>query len=528
MIKKVWHKLNNSVAGGAVIIAFFSLLAKILALFRERLIAINFGASAISDVYYASFRLPDLIFNTLVLGALSSAFIPIFQRTWHKDKIKGLNLANSLINLFLIIIGFFVVVAIIFTPQITKIITPGFSAWQLEQIIVLSRIMLLATLFFVVSNVLGGVLNAWKRFFSFSLAAAFYNIGIILGIILLYPRIGLVGLAWGVVIGAVLHLLVQIPESVRHGFRYRIILIFDENLKKILKLMLPRTLGLAAGQLNLVFITMMASHLSSGSLAVFNLANNLQSLPISLFAVSLAIAVFPTFSQALLEKNHQLFALHLSQNIRRLLFLLLPISVLIVVLRAQLVRVILGAGNFTWENTYDTAQTLGWFAISIFAQGLIPLLARSFYALEDTKTPTKIAFISIVINISSAYYLVNFFGVLGLAMAFSISSIVNMLLLYLVLYSRIEILDNNKIFDSLLKITLSSLVAGFFANRVLHFVVPFLNTHTFWGIFWQGMLAGLAGLLIYLILSILLKLEEVSIVKNKLSQTWRLLKNGKN
>ncbi len=528
MIKKVWQKLNNSVAGGAVIIAFFSLLAKILALFRERLIAINFGASAISDVYYASFRLPDLIFNTLVLGALSSAFIPIFQRTWHKDKNSGLNLANSLINLFLIIIGLFVVLAVIFTPQITKIITPGFSIWQLEQTIVLSRIMLLATLFFVVSNVLGGVLNAWKRFFSFSLAAGFYNIGIILGIILFYPRLGLVGLAWGVVVGSVLHLLVQIPESVRHGYRYKIIVIFDENLKKILKLMLPRTLGLAAGQLNLVIITMLASHLSSGSLAVFNLANNLQSLPISLFAVSLAIAVFPTFSQAVLEKNHQLFALHLSQNIRRLFFLLLPLSVFIVVLRAQLVRVILGSGNFTWQNTYDTAQTLGWFSISIFAQGLIPLLARSFYALEDTKTPTKIAFVSIIINIASAYYLVNFFGVLGLAMAFSISSIVNMLLLYLVLYSRIEILDNNKIFDSLLKITFSSLIAGLFANRVLHFVEPFLNTYTFWGIFWQGMLAGLAGLLIYLILSILLKLEEVLIVKNILSQTWRLLKNGKN
>lgn len=528
MIKLFWNKLNNSVAGGAVIIAFFSLLAKILALFRERLIAVNFGASAISDVYYASFRLPDLIFNTLVLGALSSAFIPIFQRTWHKDKKNGLNLANSLINLFLIIIGFLVVLAVIFTPQITKIITPGFSLWQLEQTIILSRVMLLATLFFVVSNVLGGVLNAWKRFFSFSLAAGFYNIGIIIGIVLFYPLFGLVGLAWGVVIGAVLHLLVQIPESVRYGFRYKIILNFDENLKKILKLMLPRTLGLAAGQLNLVFITIMASNLSSGSLAVFNLANNLQSLPISLFAVSLAIAVFPTFSQAVLEKNHQLFALHLSQNIRRLLFLLLPLSVLIVILRAQLVRVILGDGNFTWDNTFDTAQTLGWFSISIFAQGLIPLLARSFYALEDTKTPTKVAIISIIVNIISAYYLSNIFGVIGLAMAFSISSIINMLLLYLILHSRIEILDNNKIFDSLLKITFSSLLAGFFANRVLHFIVPFVNNRTFAGIFWQGFVAGLSGLLIYLILSILFKLEEVSIVKKKLLQTWHLLKNGKN
>ncbi len=528
MLKKVWQKLNNSVAGGAVIIAFFSLLAKLLALVRERLIAVNFGASAVSDVYYASFRLSDMIFNTLVLGALTSAFIPIFQKTWHKDKNSGLNLANSVINLFLIIIGVFIIIAAIFTPQITKIITPGFNAWQLAQTIILSRIMLLATLFFVFSNVLGGVLNSWKRFFSFSLAASFYNIGIIIGVVYFYPKFGLAGLAWGVVLGAAMHLLVQIPEAKRYGFRYKLKLIFDDNLKKVLKLMVPRTLGLAAGQLNLVLITMMASHLNAGSIAVFNLANNMQSLPVSLFAVSLAIAVFPTFSQAILEKNHLLFATHLSQNIRRLLFLLLPISVLIVVLRAQLVRVILGAGNFTWENTYDTAQTLGWFAISIFAQGLIPLLARSFYALEDTKTPTKIAFISIIVNIVSAYYLANIFGVIGLAMAFSISSIINMLLLYLVLYTRVEFMDNNKIFNSLLKITFNSLVAGFVANRVLYFVAPLVNMHTFAGIFLQGLLAGLLGLLIYLILSILFKLEEVAIVKQKLLQSWRLLKNGKN
>lgn len=528
MIQRVWHKLNNSVAGGAIIIALFSLLAKVLALFRERLIAVNFGASAVSDIYYASFRLPDLIFNTLVLGALTSAFIPIFQKAWHREKKDGLQLASSVINFFLLLLSFLVVLAIIFARPIIAVITPGFEAWQIEETVLLSRIMLLATLFFVFSNVLGGVLNAWKRFFSFSLAASFYNLGIIVGIVFFYPFLGLVGLAWGVVLGALMHLVVQLPEARRYGFRYHLSLTFDEDLKKILRLMVPRTLGLAAGQINLVLITMMASHLSVGSIAVFNLANNMQSLPVSLFAVSLAIAVFPTFSQAILEKNHTLFATHLSQNIRRLLFLLLPISVLIVVLRAQVVRVILGSGNFTWQNTYDTAQTLGWFAISIFAQGLIPLLARSFYALGDTKTPTNIAFISIIVNIFSAFYLSGIFGVQGLAMAFSISSIVNMLLLYLVMYTRVDLVDNNKIFTALLKITFNALLAGFVANRILHFLAPLVNMRTFAGIFTQGLVAGLAGLLIYLILSILFKLEEVSIVKNKLIQTWRLLRNGKN
>lgn len=528
MFKILWQKLNNSITGGALIIAFFSLLAKVLALFRERLIAVNFGASATSDIYYASFRLPDLIFNTLVLGALTSSFIPIFQKTWHKDKKEAMNLAASIINLFLLIIGALVIVASIFAKELTQLITPGFTDWQLAQTVVLSRIMLLATLFFVFSNVLGGILNSWKKFFSFSLAACFYNIGIIIGIIFFYPLFGLSALAWGVVLGAAMHLLIQVPEAIKHGFRYNFVLQIEDNLKRVLKLMIPRTLGLAAGQMNLVLITMLASHLSPGSIAVFNMANNMQSLPVSLFAVSLAIAVFPTFTQAVHEKNHQMFADKLSENIRRLLFLLLPISVLIVVLRAQLVRVILGAGNFTWENTSDTAQTLGWFSISIFAQGLIPLLARSFYALEDTKTPTKIAFISIIVNIICAYILTPHFGVQGLGMAFSISSIINMLLLYLFLFARAEYLNNDKIFDSLLKITLNSIIAGFFANRALHLLSPLVDMRTFWGIFTQGLLAGLVGLIIYLILSILFKLDEVSLIKKKLFKTWRFLRNGKN
>ncbi|MCB9802671.1 murein biosynthesis integral membrane protein MurJ [Candidatus Nomurabacteria bacterium] len=521
MWSKFWHKINNTVAGGAVIIACFSFLSKILALLRERLIAHNFAASEISDVYYAAFRLPDLIFNTLVLGALTSAFIPVFQKVWNKNKEEGLILANSVLNLFLVIIFFLSLGAFLFAPQIMKVLTPGFSDWQMIKVTQMTRVMLLSILFFVASNVAGGILNSWKRFFSFSLAASFYNLGIIFGIIFLYPILGLNALAWGVVVGAALHLLVQLPELIKHGFRYRPVLKINAELKRILFLMLPRTLGLAAGQINLIFITMIASSLTVGSIAIFNFANNLQSLPISLFAVSLAIAVFPTFTQAIQEENKELFAQHFSNSFRRILFVLIPLSILIVILRAQIVRVILGTGAFTWEDTYYTAQTLGFFAISIFAQGLIPILARSFYAWEDTKTPMLVSIFSILVNIALSFLLVRHLQVMGLALAFSLSSILNMVLLYLLLHKKNKDLDDQKIFFSIIKISLISIPTGAITYLALQFLSTIVDMRTFLGILIQGFGAGLVGLIIYLILAIVFKLEEIDLVRKLLK---RLLK----
>lgn len=514
--------------GGALVIAVFSFLSKLFGLLRERLIAGHFGAGTISDIYYSAFRLPDLIFNTLVLGALTSAFIPVFQKVWLKDKTEGLKLANSVLNLFLLFIGLLTILAIIFAGNIMPLITPGFSPWMQEQNIILTRIMLLAVVFFVASNIIGGILNSWKRFFSFSLAASFYNLGIIGGIIWFYPYFGMSGLAWGVCLGAFLHLLIQLPEVYKNGYHYQFILSWSKELKRILILMIPRTMGLAAAQLNLVVITIIASTLTSGSIAIFNLASNLASIPISLFAVSLAVAVFPTFTEALSQDNHQLFAKNFSISLRRILYLLIPISAVMVILRAQLVRIILGTGQFGWEDTYYTAQTLGFFALSIFAQGLIPLLARSFYALEDTKTPTIVGIICVVLNILLSRILAPDLGIIGLALSFSISSIINMLILYVILHWRIPHLDEQPILGSLVKIGISTVVAGAFVYACLNFLALLVNMRSFWGIFTQGVLSGLVGLLVYVILSILLKMEEVVLIKKMLRKTLLLLKNGKN
>lgn len=208
--------------------------------------------------------------------------------------------------------------------------------------------------------------------------------------------------------------------------------------------------------------------------------------------------------------------------------MLIPISVLVVVLRAQLVRVILGSGAFDWNSTSQTAQTLGIFAVSLFAQGLIPLLARSFYAYEDTKTPMMISIFSIIINIALSWQLAQYFGVFGLAAAFSISSIINMLLLYIFLHFKVHNLNDGLIINSILKISINSILAGAVAYAFLQLVDSFVDTHTFFGIFSQGLVAGIAGLLSYLVLGIVFRLDELNSIKRVLKKMLLLFKNGRN
>jgi len=522
-MKNFWTKLVTTVSGGAVLIAFFSVISKLLGLFRDRLLAASFGADAVLDSYYAAFKLPDLVFNTLVLGALASAFIPVFTRIWFQDKERAIKVSNTILNYLILILIVLSAVIFLIAPSLMPFIVPGFNQFQLEQTAMLTRIMLISIIFFGLSNVVGGILNSLKKFLTFSLAPVFYNLGIILGIIFFYPIFGIGGLAWGVVLGSILHFLIQLPEVIGSGWHYHWSWQITADVKRVFKLMIPRTLGLAANQLNLLVITIIASTLAVGSLSIFNLANNLQSFPISIFGVSLAIAVFPVFSETLANKENDRFVQAFSLNFRRVIFLIIPISVVILLLRAQLVRVILGAGSFDWTDTYYTAQTLGWFTISLFAQALIPMLARSFYALEDTRTPVMISLFSIILNIVGSIIFGKMMGVEGLALAFSLASIINMVLLLMVLRLRLGNLDDKKIIWSTFKISFNSILAGGVIYIMLRVMANQVNMQTFGGIFLQGLLAGLVGLAFYILISFLTKCEEINVVRNWLGRYLRPL-----
>ena len=533
MLNKLWTKLSTTILGGAIVIGFTGVASRVLGLVRDRMLASTFGGGGNLDPYFAAFKLPDFVFNVLVLGALSSSFIPVFVgylKRAEKDpnlKDEAWCVANSILNLLLIVLIALGVIFFIFANSLVSLIAPGFSGEKLQTTIHLSRIMLVAIIFFGASNIVSAILNSFKRFFAFALAPVLYNIGIIAGIIFFVPKWGIIGLAYGVVVGAFAHLAIQIPSVFKLGFRYMRILNWrHKGVREVGRLMLPRTFGLAVNQIDQLVSTIIASSLAAGSLTQLNFANNLQNFPINVFGVSLAIAIFPVFSEAFASQDMEGFKRHFSKTVRRLLVVMIPTSVLLLVLRAQIVRVVVGAKAFDWNATYLTAQVLGFFTLSIFAQALIPILARSFYALHDTSTPVKVGIFSVAVDIAGAILLSRHFGIIGVALAFSVSSLVNMALLYFLLRRRLGNLDDAHIARSTVKIVVASLFCGFAAWGALHFVALGVDMHTLVGIFLQGLIAGIFGIVIFLYIASILKVEEMEIFRQWLVRFKGFFRNG--
>jgi len=534
-MSKYWQKLTTTLTGGAIIIATASITSRLRGLGRDRLLANKFGAGDELDIYYAAFRIPDLVFNILVLGALSAAFIPIFVEYLQKakddpsKKADVWHLANSLLNILLAGLVIFGIILFLFTPQLVPLITPGFDEAKQADVVNMTRIMLVSIIFFGVSNVITGMLNSLKRYANFAFAPVLYNAGIILGIVVFVPIYGIYGLAYGVVLGSLLHLLVQIPGAIKIGYRYKPV--FDhkhQGVRSIGKLMLPRTFGLAISQIDQLISIIIGSTLAAGSVAVFTLANNLQNFPISVFGVSMAVASFPFFSEAFAQKNNELFIQHFSKSFRRILFLVIPISVLILLLRAQFVRVILGSGEFDWNDTYYTAQTLGYFTISLFAQSTIPLLAKSFYAWKDTKTPVKIGILTVAVNVIGALLLSKSMGVTGLALAFSISSFIQMIMLIIFLRKKIGNLDEKKIIVSISKIILITIMMGAVVQGSKYFLALGVDMNTFVGIFIQGTVSAVVGIVFYFVMALVFRCDEVKIITGWLQKARHQILNGKN
>ncbi len=511
MIKKLLRKLSTTIVGGAILIGFFTIFSKVLGLVRDRMLASFFGAGQILDSYFASFRIPDLIFNTLVLGALASAFVPVFTKLNQKDKPRAIKVSNSILNIISLGLAVIAVIFIIKADFFVRILFSGFNEFQFKLTAQLTRIMLLSIVIFGISNVMSSLLNSYKSYFSYSIAPLMYNIGIIIGIIF-SKFYGCVYLAWGVVLGAFLHLIIQLWAVLKSGWKYQPILNFkDKYVKKIFKLMIPRTFGLAVNQINQLVITMIASGLAIGSISVFYFGINLQSVVVSIFGISIAIAIFPVLSEQ--ANNQQEFIHYLVNKIKKVIFLVIPISVLIILLRAQIVRVVLGTGSFDWQDTYYTAQVLGYFACSLVFQCLIPIIARAFYALEDTKTPVITSVISFLINICLALVLSKSMGIEGLAIAFSVSNIINLSLLFIILHKRFFHMKGYKWSSFIMKIIASSLIMGGVVYIARYLLSLGVNMNTFMGILLQLIFSFLLGVIVYFICSVIMKIPESDLIK---------------
>jgi putative peptidoglycan lipid II flippase len=506
-ILSVFFKSSETIAGAAFIIATFSIISRLLGVFRDRILAGTFGAGQTLDLYYAAFRFPDLLFNLLVLGALSAGFIPIFSSLIGKNETdKAWRLTNNILNILTVGLAGLCLLGIVTAPWLVKFIAPGFSPDTKVVLVEITRIMFLSPLLLGISSIIGSVLQAKRRFLVYSLSPIFYNIGIIFGALFLAPRFGISGLAWGVVIGSFLHLVIQIPIIFKLGFKYQPLLDWrDKNVLAVFRMMSARTFSLAVTQINLIVITIIASTLATGSLAIFNLANNLQFFPVSIFGISFALAVFPLMSSTSdPEKIKFLF----SRTFRQILFFIIPATVMVITLRAQIVRVVLGAGKFDWTATVLTIETLGFFAISFFAQATLPLLNRAFFAQHDSRTPLATALVAEIVNIVLAIYLSKTMGTPGLALAFSISAIINFLLLCILLHRRLGNLDERKIIISVLKYTVAAFLAACAIQAMKLLIWPFTDMTRFWGVLLQAAAAGIFGTLVYLGMCSLLKSEE--------------------
>lgn len=519
-------KPTQSVMAAAFIIAVAGLASRILGLFRDRILASTFGAGDTLDAYYAAFRVPDLVYNLLILGALSAAFIPVFTQLISKDKdSEAWELASGVLNLQILIMGILLVVLAVFSPFFMHLITPGFEGEKLQMTVDFTRIMFLSPLIMGVSGIFGGVLVSMKKFLIYSLAPITYNLGIIFGALILVPTMGPVGLAWGVVFGAIFHMLIQYPAVKFSGFRFHFVFkesFKNKNVREVFHLMIPRMMGVAVSQLNLVIITIFASTLTAGSLAAFNFANNIQSAPLGLFGASFAIAVFPTLSAYHARNEDEKFSRAFSKTFRQVVFFVIPISVLIFVLRAQIVRVILGSGRFNWEDTKMTFAVLGYLTASLFAQALIPLLARAFYAIQNTKTPFLIALLSEAINIGLVVVLLRSdifrYKVSALAVAFSVASVINMTLLFYFLRKKIGSLEESAILKSFIKIALASVGAGAAAQLGKLLVGTRGQLDTFLEILAQMVVAAGFGIAIFSLLSYYLGIEEFFSFINSISK----------
>jgi putative peptidoglycan lipid II flippase len=545
-IFKIFNKEYVNINQAALLLGSFAFLSQVLGLFRDRSIAHFIGPSASLDAYYAAFRIPDLIFISIASLASITVLIPFLAAKMKDGKVTA-EAHKFLDDIFTVFFALMVLVAVIvffLMPDSVSFIAPGFSPLMQEQVVELSRIMLLSPILMGLSNLFGTVTQLFRKFFIFSLSPILYNAGIIFGIIFLYPIFGIQGLSIGVVLGALMHLLVQVWASRSCNFipKFSFNINFTD-IKHAVMTSLPRTLGLSFNNIALICIIAFASFFKSGSISIFNFSLNLQSVPLNIIGISYAVAAFPTLAKSVSLGKMDEFKDHLRSAAKAIVFWSLPVMFLFIVLRAQIVRVILGSPSFSWENTRLVAASLAIFSISVLAQGMIALLSRAYYAVGDTKTPLRINMVCSLLIILLAYVFIKIFHnvlffqnfiesllkvegipgteVLMLPLAYSVGTGLNSVLGWY--FVRKDFMGKG---NFITKTFFQSLGASFFIGLVsylsLNLLSPIFGTVTFWGVFLQGFISGILGIAAGIFVLHMLGNEELKdLIRTLKTKFWR-------
>lgn len=517
MVKSIFSLLGTrqtSILSGAAIIMVMVLMSKILGLARDRLLAHIFTPDT-TAIFFAAFRLPDLIFQLLILGVMSVAFIPIFTEYLEtKNKSEAFALAQSLMVSVLILFIVVTVLVYLFIDQLTYLVVPGFSPEQRVTVATLTKIILIGQIILAIGSFFVGVLQSFQRFIIPALAAVFYNIGIILGILFLAKPLGIVGPAVGVIVGAILHVLVQLPLVISMGFRINLkAKIFHPGVAEIAGLMSMRTVGLAAEQINETVGIILSSLISTASVTYLTFASHLQVVPIGLFGATIAQAALPVLSSERARGRPDEFKATFLTTFHQILFLALPATAILVVLKIPVVRLIFGASQFDWPATVLTGMTLAYLSIGLAVQSISLLLVRGFYAMKDTRTPVLVSLLVVLANIALSFYFVRILNleVWSIGLAFSISSIISGLLLFLALDRKVGGFEKAAVFQPFFKMLMATIIMGvalYVPIKLLDQVI-FDTTRTINLLLLTG-LSSIFALSIYIILVWFMKVRELS------------------
>jgi putative peptidoglycan lipid II flippase len=515
--------VGTGLAAAAIVVAIGFLGSRLLGLLRTVVIAKSFGTSPELSAYWVAFRLPDMIFQLLAGATLASAFIPVFSRYFtRRSSEEAWRLASSVLNLIFIATVAFAILGFILAPWFIPLIAPGLGEdtgrqAELHSLATdLTRIMLISPIFFSVSGMFMGILNARHHFLFPALAPWTYNLSIIIAA-LVSDRVE--ALAIAVAAGSALHLLIQIPGLQLVGMIYKPVAEWrDEGVREVGRLMLPRVLGLAAVQINFLVTTFFASLVSDEAISGINYAWLIIMTPVGLFGMAISTAVFPTLAeQAAVERRDELRHT-LSLSLRLILFLTLPASVGLMILGKPLVTFLFEHGAFTAASTDITVAALLFYSIGLFAHSGIEILSRGFYALSDTRTPVAFAITSMIANLTLCLIFVGPFGVRGLGLALSLSAILEFYLLFRVLRRRTFGLDEGHIINSVTRMVAATVLMAETVGLFLIFLK--VTGHSTTGSLGDAFLAlvggGIVGAGTFLLAASQLGSEEVGIMRSRL------------
>lgn len=538
MVNRVLTFLNKEFKGvneAALLLGGFAFLSQILGLIRDRMLAQVVGVGETLDVYYAAFRVPDFLYISIASLASITVLMPfLIEKIGIGDQNKDAK--RFINNIFTIYIIFMVGISIfifILMPYLAKLIAPGFNESQILMLINVSRIMLLSPIFIGLSNLIGTVTQLFKNFLVFSLSPVFYNIGILFGIIFLYKILGVYGLSIGVVVGALLHFLIQVPVVIKHGFFPKFISKIDwREILKVVKISLPRTLALSSNSLAFLVLIAIASSFEKGAISLFTFSYNLQSVPVGIIGISYSVAAFPILAKSFSMKDMDNFIKHIIIASKQIIFWSLPVIFLFIVLRAQIVRVVLGTNSFSWSDTRLTAASVAIFVISLITQSLVLLFVRGYYATGNTKKPLFINMFSSLMIIIFSYVLMKLFnsndyllGILEnllrvkdvsgtimfiLPISYVLGSILNLILIWIsfkkdFLRGYDFSIISKTFFDSLL----GAAIIGIVSYLSLGIFDDIFDITTGYGIFLQGFISGCIGILYGIFVLYLIKNKEI-------------------